>query len=194
MRRAVLGFLCVLGVLILPSPAWADWRSLKSDHFLVIGDATDRDLRDVALRLEQFRDVIGRVNADALRADNAPPVVVLVFRNRRSFEPFMPKSNGRTVQSAGYFQAGQGVNYIALTTENGDDPMPTILHEFAHLLLRGITKDAPLWFSEGLAEYYSTFEVVEGGRRATIGKPIEPHVLLLRERRLPFGSFFAIGH
>lgn len=191
MRRAVLG---VLGVLILASPAWADWRSLKSDHFLVIGDATDRDLRDVALRLEQFRDVIGRRSPSVLRDDDSPPVVVLVFRSRRSFEPLMPKSNGRTVQSAGYFQAGQGVNYIAMTTENGDDPMPTILHEFAHLLLRGITKDAPVWFSEGLAEYYSTFDVVQGGRRANIGKLIEQHVLLLRERRLPFAAFFAIGH
>ena len=194
MRRAVRGFLCVLGVLILASPAWADWRSLKSDHFLVIGDATDRDLRDVALRLEQFRDVIRRRSPSALRDDNSPPVVVLVFRSQRSFEPLMPKSNGRTVQVAGYFQAGQGVNYIALTTENGDDPMPTILHEFSHLLLRGITKDAPLWFSEGLAEYYSTFQVVQGGRRANIGIPIGPHVGLLRERRLPFGAFFAIGH
>ena len=190
MRRAFLG---LLSVLAWASPAWADWRSLKSDHFLVIGDATDRDLRDVALRLEQFRDVVGRLRPGALREDSTPPVVVLVFRNVRSFEPFMPKSNGRTVLVGGFFQPGQGVNYIAMTTENGDDAMPTILHEFAHLLLRGVSKDAPLWFQEGLAEYYSTFEVVQGGRRANIGKPIGPHVGLLRERRLPFESFFAIG-
>ena len=190
MSRALLGLLIILA---WAPPAWADWRSLKSDHFLLVGDATDRDLRDVALRLEQFRDVVGRLRPGVLRDDNTPPVVVLVFRSLSSFAPLMPKSNGRTVQVAGFFQPGQGVNYIALTTENGDEAMPTILHEFAHLLLRGVSKDAPLWFQEGLAEYYSTFEVVQGGRRANIGKPIGPHVGLLRERRLPFASFFAVG-
>jgi tetratricopeptide (TPR) repeat protein len=190
MRRALLVF---LGILACASPARADWRSLTSDHFLVIGDATDRDLRDVALRLEQFREVVGRLLPGAvLRDENSPPVVVLVFRSLASFEPFMPRVNGRAQRVAGFFQPGEGVNYIALTTENGEGGLQTILHEFAHLLLRGLSKDAPLWFHEGLAEYYSTFEVVQGGHRANIGKPIAGHVGLLRERRLPFAKFFAI--
>src|SRR5688500_15825222 len=96
----------LLGMVACASPAWADWRSLKSEHFLVIGDATDRDLRDVALRLEQFREVISRRTPTALR-DDTPPVVVLVFRSVRAFEPFMPRANGRIVPVAGFFQPGQ---------------------------------------------------------------------------------------
>jgi predicted Zn-dependent protease len=49
-----------------------------------------------------------------------------------------------------------------------------------------------VWFNEGLAEYYSTVEVIGGGRRANIGKPIPRHAALLRDRRLPFAEFFAI--
>jgi tetratricopeptide (TPR) repeat protein len=57
--------------------------------------------------------------------------------------------------------------------------------------LRGIFADTPLWFNEGLAEYYSTFEV-PSSRSANIGKPSQRHLKLLQSNRLPFARFFAI--
>ena len=63
----------LLGILACAAPASANWRSLKSNHFLVIGDASERDLRDVALRLEQFREVVSRRVPAALRDDSPPP-------------------------------------------------------------------------------------------------------------------------
>ncbi|HYP00706.1 MAG TPA: tetratricopeptide repeat protein, partial [Pyrinomonadaceae bacterium] len=41
--------------------------------------------------------------------------------------------------------------------------------------------DPPTWFNEGLAEYYSTFEI-ENDREVLLGKQIVNHILLLRER------------
>ena len=41
----------------------------------------------------------------------------------------------------------------------------------------------PIWLNEGLAEYYSTFQVDEGGRRALVGRLIPSHLQLLNERR-----------
>jgi len=43
-----------------PAAGGADWLTLQTPHFNVIGDAGQRDLREVALRLEQFREVLGR--------------------------------------------------------------------------------------------------------------------------------------
>jgi tetratricopeptide (TPR) repeat protein len=57
--------------------------------------------------------------------------------------------------------------------------------------VRGVFADAPVWFNEGLAEYYSTFEV-PSSRRANIGKPDQDHLRLLQSRRMPFARFFAI--
>ncbi len=172
--------------------AAAEWRALRTKHFQVLGDVPASRLRDVALRFEQFREVVIQVLPAALRAGSAP-VVVIVFPDSRAYRPFMPVANGRTVLVDGYFVDGADTNYITMNVEAGEDAYPAVFHEFSHFLLSSAFASAPLWFNEGLAEYFSTFEVTGGGRRALIGKPIERHVALLRERRLKLSQLFAIG-
>jgi hypothetical protein len=157
-------------VLFAPSITSADWLSLRSDHFQVIGNVGEGDLRNVALRFEQFRDVISQLNPAMLREGNAQPVVILVFKDRNALKPFMPVVNGSVVPVGGFFQPGEDVNYITLTLESANQGFPVVFHEFAHLLLRGIFADAPLWFNEGLAEYYSTFEVPSSRRASSASR------------------------
>ena len=184
--------LVVAAILLVPHSASAEWLSLRSEHFRVVGNTDAAQLRNVALRLEQFREVVGQLNPALLREESAPPVVVIVFRNEATYQPFMPVTNGKVVRIGGLFVGAQDVNYITLNVEAGEQAYRAIFHEFSHLLTRGVFADAPLWFNEGLAEYYSTFEVVAGGRRANIGQPVANHVLRLRERTLPFTEFFSI--
>src|SRR5262245_38012864 len=191
MRRAAA--VAALLLAIFPRPASAEWRSLRSEHFQIIGDVSVGQLRDVALQFEQFRDVVTQLIPSALRHGGAP-VVVIVFPDNKAHGPFMPRVNGRTLPVAGMFVGGQDVNYITLSLEAGHESFAVVFHEYSHLLLRGVFANAPLWFNEGLAEYYSTFEVVNGGRTARIGKPIARHVQLLRERRMPLSQLFSIGH
>ena len=179
-------------LLIAPVQAAAEWRALRTNHFHVIGDVSSGRLRDVALRFEQFREVVTQLLPAALRAGSAP-VVVIVFPDARSYRPFMPLANGRTVPVDGFFVDGADVNYITMNVEAGEQAFPVVFHEFSHLLLNNAFAHAPLWFNEGLAEYFSTFEVTNGGRRALLGKPIGRHVALLRERRLKLSQLFAIG-
>ena len=182
--------LTALLLLTIPLQA-ADWISLRSEHFQLYGNATERELRDVALRLEQFREVVTKLNADSLR-DNAPPVVTLIFRDDRSFRPFMPRANGRVVPSSGVFVSNLDASYIALSLDTGEEAYRGIFHEFSHYLLRDAFPAAPVWFNEGLAEYYSTLQITGGGRSAEIGRPHEPHIAMLRERRLPLTQLFGI--
>ena len=189
-RRVLLAAAWIL--LIDPAQAGAEWRAVRTNHFHVIGDVSAGRLRDVALRFEQFREVVTQLLPAALRAGSAP-VVVIVFPDARSYRPFMPVVNGRTVPVDGFFVDGADVNYITMNVEAGERAFPVIFHEFCHLLLNNAFAHAPLWFNEGLAEYFSTFEVANDGRRALIGKPIGRHVALLRERRLKLSQLFAIG-
>ncbi|MCA1556918.1 MAG: tetratricopeptide repeat protein [Acidobacteria bacterium] len=54
--------------------------------------------------------------------------------------------------------------------------------------LRGL----PLSINEGLAEYFSTFEVSDGGRKATLGKSSDYHLKILRSREwLPLETLLA---
>jgi tetratricopeptide (TPR) repeat protein len=179
-------------LLAAPVHAAAEWRALRTDHFHVIGDISADRLREVALRFEQFREVVTQLLPAALRAGSAP-VVVIVFPDARSYRPFMPIANGRTVLVDGFFVDGADVNYITMNVEAGEQAFPIVFHEFSHLLLNSAFAHAPLWFNEGLAEYFSTFEVANGGRQALLGKPIRRHVALLRERRLRLAQLFAIG-
>ena len=63
------------------------------------------------------------------------PVVVLIFRDARTYEPFMPRNNGRVVRVGGFFQSGQDVNYITLNVQAGREGFRVVFHEYAHLLL-----------------------------------------------------------
>ncbi len=53
-----------------------------------------------------------------------------------------------------------------------------------HLVINNVSEGMPLWLNEGLAEYYSTFQVEDSGRRALIGRAIPSHLQLLNVRRL----------
>ena len=190
MRRVLLFAASIL--LLAPFQAVAEWRALRTNHFHVIGDVSVGRLREVALRFEQFREVVTQLLPAALRAGGAPAVVI-VFPDTRSYRPFMPVANGRTVPVDGYFVDGADTNYITMNVESGEQAFPVVFHEFSHLLLSSAFAEAPLWFNEGLAEYFSTFQVTNGGRRALLGKPISRHVALLRQRRLKLTQLFAIG-
>ncbi|HJZ79703.1 MAG TPA: tetratricopeptide repeat protein, partial [Pyrinomonadaceae bacterium] len=89
-------------------------------------------------------------------------------------------------------------NYITLTTEKAseDQPFRTIFHEYVHSLIENTMGAAvPLWFNEGLAEYYSTFDVKEGDRRVILGDLIANHVLYLRENKLlPLRTLFTVDY
>ena len=191
MRRGLAFAILLLAV--LPGAASAEWRSLRTEHFQVMGDVSTGQLRDVAVRFEQFREVVTQILPAALRG-GGPPVIVLVFPDYRANEPFMPRANGRTVPVAGMFVGGPDVNYITVSLESGEQAFPIVFHEYSHLILNRVFAHAPLWFKEGLAEYYSTFELANGNRTARIGRPIARHVLLLRERRMTLSQLFAIGH
>jgi tetratricopeptide (TPR) repeat protein len=176
-----------------PVPAAAEWLTLRTRHHQVAGDVPARDLKNLALRLEQFRDVIATLNQATTTAAEDTSVVVRAFPDERSYRPFMPVANGRRVPVGGLFVSGPRGTYITLNLDADGDAYRAIYHEYSHFLLRNVFGAAPLWFNEGLAEYYSTAEVASDGRRALIGKPVRRHVELLRERRLPLAQLLSIN-
>ena len=190
MRRALVIAASILAS--TPATAAAEWLTLRTKHHQVAGDVSARDLKDIALRLEQFREVIATLNQATIAAADDVSVVVLAFPDERSYRPFMPMANGRRVPVDGMFVAGPSGTYITLNLDGAEGGLRGIYHEYSHFLLRNVFGAAPLWFNEGLAEYYSTVEVTSDGRRAVIGKPVRPHVELLRERRLPLAQLLSI--
>jgi len=172
------------------------WTSVRSKNFFLVGNASENEIRKVALKLEQFREVFSRV-FQRVKLHSEVPTTVIVFKNDGAYRPFKPLYDGKPASVAGYFQSGEDTNYITLSTDFGGraNPYAIIFHEYVHALTRSNTKLMPPWFNEGLAEYYSTFEVTDGDRKALLGTAIASHVFLLRERKfLPLETLFAVDH
>ena len=184
--------LCLLVVVSQPTVVVAkdNWVSVRTKNFFMIGNAGEKEIRQVGLKLEQFREVFTRLFPN-MRFNTPVPTTVVVFKSHSSYAPFKPHAN-----TAGYFQAGPDVNYITLTTEldGRQDPFNVIFHEYTHLLVNNTFENAPLWFNEGLAEYYSTFQMTDD-RKVALGTAIGSHVYLLRESKmLPFSTLFEVDH
>ena len=176
LRASVLVALCGLSVNVIARDSWV---SVRSKHLLVIGNGSEKEIRQVTARLEQFREVVSTLLAKA-GSDSAIPTTVIVFKDDASYGPFKVSEN-----NSGYFQPGQDVNYITLSTESrGDlDPFSTIFHEYTHLLVNDTFGKTPAWFNEGLAELYSTLSVSDD-QRVVIGRPIRRHISTLQQNSL----------
>jgi tetratricopeptide (TPR) repeat protein len=199
MRRYALtlcALLCLLAAAPAPASAKDQWASVRSKNFLLVGNASEKEIRQVATRLEQFRDVFTRLFA-AANFKSPVPTTVVVFKNDGAYKPFKPVVDGKPSDVAGYFQPGEDVNYITLTPPRGsEDPFQTIYHEFVHLLVDNTfgRSNVPAWFNEGLAEYYSTFDIVDG-RKVWLGKLDENHIYLLRQSKMqPLQTLFALDN
>jgi tetratricopeptide (TPR) repeat protein len=172
----------------LTTPAKDTWTIVHSKNFTLVGNASEKEIRQVATRLEQFRDAFTRL-LSAARFETPVPTTVIVFKSKSSYKPFNPSDN------AGYFQKGDDVNYITLTTEaGGESPLSIIYHEYVHLLVDNNLGNVPVWFNEGLAEYYRTFDIEED-RKVHLGELIPYHLQTLREDKfLPLRTLFAVDH
>ena len=190
LRTPGFGLALLLLVLIAPLTVQAkdNWLRVQTKNFTLVGNAGEKEMRQVATKLEQFRDVFTRLFT-AAKFTSPVPTTVVVFKSKSSYKPFaLPNA-------AGYFQKGEDVNYITLSTETyADDPFSIIYHEYVHLMVDNTVGNVPAWFNEGLAEYYSTFSIEED-RKVHLGELIPYHLLTLREEKLlPLRKLFAVDY
>lgn len=161
------------------------WTRVQSKNFLLVGNAREHDIRKVAARLEQFREAFLRL-LPVRHFDSSVPLTVLVFKDDAAYTPFEPLFGGQPAGVAGFFQSSPDVDYITLSVDRRHVRRPDALafHEYVHLLVRNSFGSAPLWFNEGLAEYYSTFEISDGNKKVTLGSPLSTRLQTLRESEL----------
>ena len=182
---------CVIALISHNTVIAADtWVSVRTKNFLLVGNADVKNIKQVGLKLEQFREVFTYL-FPSMKFNTPVPTTVVVFKNDSAYGPFKPKAN-----AAGHFQPGPDVNYIALSTETRgeQDPYSIIFHEYTHLLIENTFENAPVWFNEGLAEYYSTFRIMDD-QNVVVGSPLSGHVHLLREKKmLPLRTLFEVDY
>ncbi len=175
-----------------------EWLRVRSKNFNLLGNASEKDIRKVATKLEQFRETFRQL-FNLSNLSSATPTNVVVFKNSGAYKPFKPKrADGKTDNFiAGYFQPGEDVNYITISTEGEDaETYGTIFHEYVHFIIDTNfgKSEVPPWFNEGLAEYYQTF-VIEEDQKVKLGLTQSNHLLLLQQNKLiPLDTLFKISN
>jgi tetratricopeptide (TPR) repeat protein len=172
-----------------------NWIEVRSPHFIVLTNGSEKQGRRVGDQFERMRSVF-RAAFPGLQVDPASPIVVLAVRDEKSFRSLEPAEylgKGK-LEIAGLFLRAPEKNYVLLRLDaGGDHPYSIVYHEYTHLLSSKAEEWLPLWLNEGLAEFYQNTEIRE--KDALLGQPSVGNILSLRQSRLlPLATLFTIDH
>ena len=187
-------FPIVLTIFLAVSTLFAEgkWTKVEMTNFKLVGSASEKELRNVGNKLEQFRQTLSLIMPKA-KLESSVPTIVYVFDSYDDFQSyFQYAKNERKI--AGIFISTAEANYINLSIEKRNyDVFDVIFHEYFHYVLRQTLVRVPLWLHEGMAEYYSTFDIDESGTKTKIGIPVARRIAELRNRNfMPLDKLFAV--
>src|SRR4030095_4880887 len=87
-------------VLIAAPTRAAEWTSLRTEHFLLLGDAPAREIREVALRFEQYRAAVTSLSRRSQTTARDLLSWSSSFATNVPTSPTSPGSTGRQSRSA----------------------------------------------------------------------------------------------
>src|SRR5258706_9879197 len=194
--RRLLAFasLCLLSTSALaiePPREKERWTTLAIDELTVYSSADDYTTRSVASDLVRLRGALGVVTQ--LKVRSPLPTRVYIFGDRRTFEQYSQAAIGQSDKISGVFLSDRDGNHVLIAgSSKGVDRI--VYHELTHYFLRNtVSSHVPLWFNEGLAEFYSTFSASKD--TVDVGLPIAEHLAWLHnEKLIPLKDLFAINH
>jgi len=165
-------------ILLVASPAQAEWFEATSDNFVVYSDGSERDARDFAAELEHFHYVLRTYHG--IRTPPSPNKLRVFLLPTISAVGRMAGSEG----VAGYYvpdaraqllvgtraRESRSADIRSARYETGIDAESILLHEYSHhFMYYYFPATYPTWYQEGFAEFWGATRflpnnVVEVGR------------------------------
>ncbi|MCZ6807596.1 MAG: hypothetical protein O7F08_11630 [Deltaproteobacteria bacterium] len=172
----------LFAVAVLPCSVAAqtaqNWVEVRTPHFILLSNTDSRRARNVALEFEQARELFRVAISPDAGQDTALPVVIFAVRNRADLRVLLPGLEGEL--PIGVFRRSPDQHSIAVRLdEPSEQRFHAVYHEYHHLLFRSAVARAPVWLTEGLAEFWSTMETRRDGSME-IGRPNPRHLRALR--------------
>lgn len=204
MSRSLILAACVALTLTLsvqaiepPKPA-ESWVALEVESFRFISAVSSRQTLEIAKDLLRLRTALGKMTDRELQA--AAPTRVFVFRTQNGFSRYCEALlRSKCDLFTGLFVDGSNGDFILLAGDARGGVDRVVYHELTHQLMANSGSTLPLWFQEGLAEYFSTFRTV--GAETRFGLPVHGHLRWLRneaalgslrKRLMPLSELFAV--
>jgi tetratricopeptide (TPR) repeat protein len=182
------------------APVWsgpAPWLGVRSPHFIVATDGSQKQGLEVAHQFEQIRGLFQTVFQ--ARVDPGEPILILAVRDEGGMKQLVPGAWERKggPHPAGIFVSQEDKHYIALQLGAGavgvgeTQPYHVIYHEYVHLLTRLNFRHLPVWLNEGLAEFYGSAQIDD--KEIRFGLPLPAHIQRLRATKLlPLREFLDV--
>lgn len=138
-----------------------EWRELESLHFHVITDAKLEVAEKLIRDLEEFRYFISiAIKHDILKG--VPPVKILAVSNSSNFKRLGLHDSwgGAFLQSLDGSFAIADIKGYETDSDESNYAKSTLMHEYVHYAMANTFTPGfyPPWYSEGIAEYLSTFQ------------------------------------
>lgn len=175
----------------IPLPADNEqWLTVTSGEFRIFSSSSERATVEMVTELLRMRETIGKVTQ--LKVRSSLPMYIFVFKNERTFAPFRDALfQRRNANVSGGFLSTENANFVILQNDARGGVDRVVYHELTHYFVENTMAGLPLWFNEGIAEYYSTFST--SGDRVQIGKIVPEHLRWLRNGNLlPLAQLFAV--
>src|SRR3972149_7297634 len=183
----------VLGLTLVACLAHGEekWHEASSENFLLGTNASPERAESILLTLERFRAALGQVLPE-LRRWTSSRTRVYGFRDYDSLEPFLPLSEPRGSRVAGDFRKGTSENGIVLDLTGGTPAFERVpFHEYLHLVLSLSERDLPVWFEEGLSEFYAGARLADHEDEIGVSDP-RHRALLSRLPLMPLDELLSI--
>jgi len=167
--------------------AGGSWKTTTTPYYTLVSEVSDRESASWMRDFDQF--ILSTTELVKIDVRALPPLTVVLFDDDKSYTPYkLRRPDGKAASVAGQFIRRSTWSAIGMEQKAHDDDLrSTIFHEATHWLMSVDQKRQPAWFSEGIAEMFSTFE--RKGDKVNWAKPIALHLGTLQSSMLPLQEF-----
>jgi tetratricopeptide (TPR) repeat protein len=168
--------------LLVSATAHAEWMEASSDHFVVYGDTSERNLRRFAEQMERFDAAMSAVTGTPRsKPSKSARVTIFMVGSDDALRDLYGQSETASGLSARYvagFYSPRIEGPVAFVSDvvaakggNLDLSMIVLLHEYAHHFNFSNSRfPAPRWINEGSAEFFASAGFGQDGS-VTLGRP-----------------------
>lgn len=185
MLKPLLALMCLLGLGAQLSFAASDqWIEVRSDHFIVVTSAGEKQGRHLVDQFERMRWLYHTL-FPKINADPPAPIQVYAVKNKKEFQAVEPAdylARGK-LDLAGLFVRSPERDYILVRLDaEQEHPFATVYHEYTHLELTPAASWLPIWLNEGLAQFFQNTDIHD--KDVILGQPSRDSILFLRQATL----------
>jgi hypothetical protein len=168
-------------------PAFAKAFEYVSDHYVVQSDISKEICYEAGQMLEKAYTSYS-VHLRKVEGLERSRFRVYIFSGEASYHRYTDEAFGRRMENSAGVYSPTVKQLLIWNLPDPADRLRTTVHEGFHQYLDAVTRTAPVWFNEGLAEYYELAETKDG--KFQTGQINQDHLdRLKKEKTEPLASF-----